>query len=180
MMKRLKKRYLILSAILLALILGATIGSTLSYFTTYTRAVGGKKVTLGYSTTNTETFSNGVKHLTITNDEDSQPVFVRAKAFSALEFTCEGTGWSTTIPAGSKSDGQEGYYYYELPLDAGQSAEELLVSFTLPDKDDVMEGDSFSVVVIYESTPVKYDEDGNAYADWTTVLQVKQSTGGEG
>ena len=32
------------------------------------------------------------------------------------------------------------------------------------------------MIVIYESTPVKYKEDGTPYADWTTVLEVKKSS----
>ena len=173
-------RYLILAVLLPVLILSATVGTTLAYFTTYTRAVGGQVISLGSETTITETFSNGMKHLVISNDENSQPVFVRAKAFSTLELKYEGEGWSASLPAGSISDGGEGYYYYQLPLDAGKSTEELTVSFTLPNKETLNEGDYVGVVVIYESTPVKYDAQGNAYADWTAVLDVKKSTGGEG
>lgn len=150
-----KKRYLILSAVLFALVLAACITPTMAYFTTYTRAAGGQKIHLGFSTTITETLSNGVKHVTIANQEGSQPVFIRAKAFSALPITCDGENWSVELPAGSISDGQEGYYYYQLPIDGGEATDELDVAFTLPDKTKVNEGDSFGVVVIYESTPVK-------------------------
>ena len=35
-------------------------------------------------------------------------------------------------------------------------------------EEDVKQGTNFNVVVVYESTPVLYDEDGNPYADWTS------------
>ena len=38
--------------------------------------------------------------------------------------------------------------------------------------EDVEPGTDFNVVVIYESTPVLYDSDGNPYADWTAKVDT--------
>ena len=177
-----KKKYLILSVVLVVLIMGAAIGSTMAYFTTYTHAVGGQPIKLGHSTRFKEDFSSKTKHVVVTNEEGSAAVFVRAKAFSGSDYPLQyvGEGWSTELPAGSISDGKEGYYYYSAPLQgtAGLTEDErstkpLDVSITFPEEAE--EEDSFSVVVIYESTLAKYDENGNAYADWSEILDVKQS-----
>lgn len=39
------------------------------------------------------------------------------------------------------------------------------------------DGESFNVIVIYESTPVRYDENGEPYADWSETLDVVTATG---
>ena len=42
-------------------------------------------------------------------------------------------------------------------------------------------GDTFSVTVLYESAPVRYTEDGTAYANWdATIQRVSSTTGGNG
>ena len=42
----------------------------------------------------------------------------------------------------------------------------------LPEGTLLTEGDSVNIVIVYEYTPVLYDEAGNAYADWDLVLKV--------
>ena len=36
--------------------------------------------------------------------------------------------------------------------------------------EDITDPTGFNVVVVYESTPVRYDEAGNPYADWSMTL----------
>jgi len=43
---------------------------------------------------------------------------------------------------------------------------------------DLENGTMFNVVVIYESTPVMYREDGTPYADWNVVLDNGTSQSG--
>ena len=47
--------------------------------------------------------------------------------------------------------------------------------------EDAKEGDDFNVVVVYESTPVLYDEKGDPYpydkADWNQILDVEEEGG---
>ena len=149
-------------------VVSAGIGKTWSYFTTYTEAAGGYTIHLGDRTEINETFSGWTKHLTITSDEDSQPVYIRARAFCGSEYTVlySGNGWSL---------GADGYYYYDSILYGGGSAETLDLKIEgIPQEPEALE--SFNVVVIYESTPVKYHEDGSPYSiqetDWDEILDA--------
>ena len=53
-----------------------------------------------------------------------------------------------------------------------------IVINNIPTKEDGLEvGDQFNVIVIYESTPVLYDEGGNPLpADWNATLDVVTGT----
>ncbi len=44
------------------------------------------------------------------------------------------------------------------------------MKISFPAGEEPEEGDEFNVVVVYESTLVLYDKDGNPYADWSNVL----------
>ena len=189
-----RKRNLILIALVFALIICATIQPAMAYFTTYVRAKGGHKVTLGDTTKITEEFSNWTKRVTIGNQDGSYPVFIRAKVLYEGPYNLEvsGTGWTA-----KQSDN---YYYF------GQSATQLTIlnenqattqlnveiknvpteklsdGSPNPAYDQLKDGESFSVVVVYESTPVRYmlDPDGNniAYADWeANIIEVGSTTG---
>ena len=172
-----KKKIWILSAAIVVLILSATIGTTMAYFTAYTRVLGGQKIHLGSSTTVTESFSEKTKHVVVSNDKTSaSAVFIRVKGFSAQELTYntnQDANWTAEVPAGSVPEG-EGYWYYLLPVEPGASTSQIDISIAFPGTPK--EDDSFSMIVIYESTPVKYNEDGTTYADWTDVLEVKKSS----
>ena len=74
-----KKRNLILIALVFTLIICATIQPAIAYFTTFVTAKGGYVIKLGDTTRVKETFSNWTKGVTIHNDADSEPVFIRAK-----------------------------------------------------------------------------------------------------
>ena len=167
-----KKRSAVLLASLAAgLILASTIGSASAYFSAYTTAEGSVQIHLGSSTELEEPeVAAGVKHLVITCKEGSQPVYVRATAFAGQDVTL-----TYASNSGHWVDGGDGYWYYAdgsldalLPLAGGEKTdgdEELLVHVSR----DVTEenvGDTYNVVVIYEATPVLYDESGNPYADW--------------
>ena len=197
-----RKRNLILIALVFALIICATIQPAMAYFTTYVRAKGGHKVTFGDTTKITETFSNWTKKVTIRNEDDSYPVFIRAKVLYEGPYTLEvsGTGWTGRIP----DDPIQGYYYYGSGVDSltvlegGQPTngplcveiknvptEKLSDGSPNPAFQQLKDGESFSVVVVYESTPVRYKQDaaGNniAYADWDAdIIEVGSTTGTTG
>lgn len=163
-----KKKNACLAALAVVLVLTASIGSAMAYFTAYTTAAGGYTINLGSKTTIEETFSDWTKHVVISNAEKSEPVFVRARAFggSAFTITGSGSGWR---------DGGDGFWYYEEPLAGGSSTAELTFSIEgVPE--NALVGDSFNIVVVYESTPALYHEDGSVYADWTMILDAE---GGE-
>ncbi|MCI8391705.1 MAG: hypothetical protein HFI35_13770 [Roseburia sp.] len=162
-----KKLNICLAILALLLILPAGIGEALAYFTTYTQAKGGYTIELGDQTRThiDESFSNWTKRVTISNEEDSQPVYVRARAYSGsiyqLNYSSAGGKWA---PNGN----QDGFYYYSDILNPGERSEELLVKIeNIPEGTDEA---SFNVTVIYEYTPVRYDDDGNPYADWTMTF----------
>ena len=155
----------------------AGIGKTWSYFTTYTEAAGGYTIRLGDRTDITENFTEWTKHVTIANDPGSEPVYVRAKAFCGSQYTItySGEGWTW--------DEDDGYYYYSHAVEGGKATEPLNLKIEgIPENPEDLE--RFNVVVIYESTPVKYHEDGSPYTveetDWDEILDTGStiSTGG--
>ncbi len=158
-----KKNYKFLAVLAVVLVLGSSIGSAWAYFTTYTSAKGGYVMKLGDETEIGEKFSEWTKHVSITSDENSEPVYIRAKAFCGSQYTL------VYSSANNKwTEGEDGYYYYSDIVYGGQATEELLVKIeNVPEGEDA---DSFDVVVIYETTPVLYHEDGTPYADWSLVL----------
>lgn len=177
-----KKTKCLLAALAIGAILGAGIGQAVAYFTTYTEAIGGYPVYLGNRTEITEEFNDWTKRVTIHNDAGSaEAVWIRARAFSSYDLLFDGTDWSA---------GTDGYYYYAYPINAGEDTEVLNIRIgrldaagTLekpgePDEDHPQE--SFDVIVIYESTPVRYGADGTRLpADWNEILDTGRMEGGE-
>ena len=167
-----KHKNLILTALAVTMLLAGTVGSALSYFTANTEAVGSKSIELGDSTTVTEDFSNWIKHVAVTSEADSQPVYIRVKAFCGSEYSLVYSDGD-----GSWTPGSEGYYYYNPIVNAGETTSALDIRIeNIPA--DVKDADSFNVVVIYESTPVQYREDGTPYADWSLKLTTGTTEGG--
>ncbi len=183
-----KKRSFILIVLTFALVIAASIQPAIAYFTTYVRARGGYPVSLGDTTTIEENFSSWAKHVVIHNKEGSEPVFIRAKVIyttknNELGYKVSGTGWSEL--------NEDGFYYWgtkEMPTilyggkstgDAKNKVNTLDVEITkIPE--EPQKGDSFSVTVIYESTPVRYDANGNPYAKWDAkIIDVGSTTGGK-
>lgn len=153
-----------------ALVLGGSIGSALAYFTTYARASGGYTIHLGARTEIEEQVSNWTKHVTITVEDGSEPVFVRVKAFAGSQYTL-----TYSDENGSWTPGADGYYYYAEPVSGGGSTGELLIQIgNVPEKDV----DSFHVAVVYETTPALYDGSGTPYGDWTVTLDSGTTEGG--
>lgn len=151
------KKRVFLTALALVLILSLSIGSALAYFYTSDDSVGENKLELGAKTTIKEDYSEGVKTITITNDESSkQAVFVRAKAYGTPAPTY-GTQWGAPV---------DGYYYYPGVLEPGQSTNpSLTVKVNFPGEPTPKNiGETFNVIVVYEAVPAMYKEDGTPYA----------------
>ena len=174
-----KKKNYFLAVLVLAVILTAGVGRAWAYFTTYAKAEGGYTIQLGDRTEIREDYEEWVKHVSISNDAESQPVYIRARAFSGtmykLQYLDDTGRWTL---------GEDGYYYYGDMVKAGESTGELLIKISSADGMDVprgeKDGDSFHVAVIYESTPVRYDTEGNPYADWKSVVDSGKVEGGKG
>lgn len=166
-----RKEKILLAAAALILTAGVVstprIGTASAYFTTSTGAAGSRTLQVGSNPDMEEEFSGWTKTVTVTNGEDSQPVYVRARAFSGSAYTL-----SYQDESGRWSSGDDGFYYYSDIVNAGESTSPLRVGIDgIPDQ-----GGSFNVAVIYESTPVRYHEDGSPYADWEIRLEILGTT----
>ena len=128
-----------------------------------------------------ETYGERTKHVTIKNIGDNNvSVYVRARVFASESVDVDGSGWSGP-------DG-EGWYNFDNPVDCGKSANELTVKLTFQSANELtvkltfpegaIQDDPYNVIVIYESTPVQYQEDGTPYADWSYILDNGTAEGG--
>lgn len=164
------KRTLIpLAALGAAAVLSASIAPAWAYFTDTSSATGGIRINVEPTTDIEETYGERTKHVTIKNIGDNNvSVYVRARVFASESVDVSGTGWSGP-------DG-EGWYNFDNPVDCGKSANELTVKLTFPE--GAIQDDPYNVIVIYESTPVQYQEDGTPYADWSYILDNGTAEGG--
>ena len=193
-----KKNKILLAVLALVMALGLGIGSAMAYFTTYVTAKGGMPIRLGDKTSIEEPkVENRIKHLVVKNN-GANAVYVRARAYAPA-------GLKIQYDNVDKENGpwvyneKDGYCYYIKILPGkdpdvqyeskekeekaaekeGRVTSELLVKFEEPE--DAKEGDDFNVVVVYESTPVLYDEKGDPYpydkADWNQILDVEEEGG---
>lgn len=165
MKKSLNKKTLGLAGAALFLTAGLSVGSAMAYFTTYTQVSGGAALSLGTtSTIPEETVENWTKHVTIENTGDID-CFVRVRAFAGSQYqerlVYSGDNWNLEA---------DGYYYYSQVLSPGESSGELLISIDNMDSDQ-----SFNVIVVQESAPVIYDENGNPTGDWDHILDSGES-----
>ena len=163
-----KKKFYLAAA---ALTLVATIGisSAMAYFTTYVLADGGVKVSMGSTITiPQEQVEEGQKIIKIKNEGDYE-CWVRIKVFAGSEHE-----FAYADESGKWIPGAEGYYYYSDIVPAEGLTEELKVTIKdlLPDDLDTETNEAFNVIVVQECTPVLYDEDGKAYADWNAEAEI--------
>ena len=187
-MKRFRKQTVILTSLALLLVLATGIRSSLAYFTSYAQSEGGETVQLVHWEEIHEEVTDLSKAITITNPEydpengrPTQPVFVRARAYSGSEFPIvysAGEGWR---------DGGDGWWYYDVVLKPGDTTTVLTAALEDIPVDDngailfedsegnVIEVDQnqVNVVVVFESTLAlyKYQEDGTykPFAFWGNI-----------
>ncbi len=173
-----KKKQIFLGFLAAGLVLASSVGSAWAYFTTYVEARGGEVISLGDETVVKEKFSEWTKEIRITSDADSEPVYVRAKAF------CSAYDFEYIDPSENKdkwAPGADDYYYYSEILKGGSETTELLVHIKDVPGDEVDQKD-FNMVVIYETTPVQYGENGEplpaSEIDWSGKLDITRVEGG--
>ncbi|MCI6466735.1 MAG: hypothetical protein MSA90_14880 [Faecalicatena sp.] len=146
-----------------------TIHSALAYFTANASAQGGHPISLGSKTDITEDFSDWTKHIEIANTGEND-CYIRVKVFSGSQFDVEFSGES-----GAWSQGDDEYWYYSEIVPAGGKTSVLNAKINVPADFE----DDFNVVVIQECTPVQFDENGKAYADWTQKIDTTSDFNGE-
>ena len=184
-MKRFQKFTIILASLALLLVLGVGVRSSVAYFTTYAQSEGGETVQLVHREELEEDVTGLSKAITITNaaydpenGRPTQPVFVRARAYTGDEFEqyftyTAGAGWR---------DGGDGWYYYDEVLNPGDSTTVLNAALgDIPVDDNgalIVNGievdqNQINVVVVFESTLAlyAYQEDGTyvPFAAWETL-----------
>ena len=158
---------LILPAAAFACIATAAIRPAWSYFTTYATAKGTEVLHLGDVTEITEEFSSWSKRVSISNSAESEPVWIRARAFCGSAYTL-----TYTDESGLWTPAADGYYYYQNIVPAGGATENLVVHIDGENLNGTTDPASFNVVVVYESTPVLYQADGTPYADWNAQVNT--------
>lgn len=142
----------------------------LAYFTSNAEAEGGFFLRLEPTTEIIETYGSRKKHVSISNDVESVPLYVRAKALSSMPVTYDGDEWS--------EPDEDGWVYYKGILNPGTDTENLDVSIEFPtggfatvtnpdgtttvtEMSEPQTGEEHDVIVVYETTPVLYDTAGN-------------------
>lgn len=142
----------ILIASILVLLMVVSVPSVLAYFSTYTSAKGTKVLSMRNETEMVETVEGNVKTVQIKASNNSSPVLVRVKAFSPdfVQLVPNlGANWV---------DGEDGYFYYELPISSGEQTSEIKFEVKTDTPSTTKPGDEFHVVIIYESTLQYYGE----------------------
>ena len=165
----------LLTAIAVMLVMSAVMGSAWAYFTTYAVAKGGVTLQFGHEDRITEGFSSWEKTLNIASTDDSRPVYLRMKAFCA--------DYEITFGNDENWESVGDWMYYKEVLQPGtslaDSGDELKVKISgVPENtaEGVKNGDTFNVIVIYESTEVQYNADGSTVAPWDADWDTKVDT----
>lgn len=163
------KKKFYLAAATLALVATIGIGSAMAYFTTYVVADGGVKVSMGSTVTvPQEQVINKQKVIKIKN-EGSYDCWVRIKVFAGSEHE-----FTYADESGKWTPGLDDYYYYSDIVPVNGLTEELKVTIEdlfKPDEDPET-NEAFNVIVVQECTPVLFDENGEAYADWDAQAEI--------
>ena len=162
-----KKIYLAAAALVLVAALG--IGSAMAYFTTYVLADGGMEVSMGSTVTiPQEKVENGQKIIQLKNEGDYE-CWVRIKVFAGSEHE-----FLYADESGKWTPGAEGYYYSSDigPVDGLTDEIKVTITDLLGTDADPETDEAFNVIVVQECTPVLYDENGNAYADWNVNAEI--------
>lgn len=170
MKKKMSKKTICLKMAAMALVAGLSINSVMAYFTTYATAEGGVVLDLGFTKTEIdEKVVDGRKEIVLENTGDYD-CYVRLKALTGDAYK-ESLMYSEPDNAGKWTPGVDGYYEYSEILAPGESSSQINVSFAFPEENPT----DFNVIIIQECTPVLYDENGEAYADWDAIADVSQS-----
>ena len=174
-----KRKNLILSIFALLLIACAVLNPAVAYFTDNTNASGATPISFQYKTEIEDSVVDWLKTVRIQNvlhpvpnDDEivSDPIWVRARAFSGETYPLV----EAPAVAGDWVKDSDGWWYYQHPLMAGEYTTGItfkLTGFPSEAAEDV-NFTTINVGVVYETTLVRYDPDGNAFADWTIVLDT--------
>lgn len=186
-----RRRDIFLAVTSVLLVAGMSVGPAWAYFTDYSKANGSLTIKVKPETEIEEYYTARQKHVTIRNTaaKDDQEVYVRARVFAGENLPASVTLDESENWSGPDADGW--YNYSEILYPKGSEkgsrfeTDELIVTVELdaqldPDTGEwkAVFGDNYNVIVVYESTPVRYDTEGKPYADWSNVINHKTITDG--
>lgn len=184
-MRRVLKSLVVPTLVAVALVIMAVVPAW-AYFTASDYASGVIEIKIP-TTTIREVYGEGQKDVYIKNEDNSVPVWVRARAYSAseLEVAVSGDGWS---------DAGDGWWTYDSILMPGEESNPLIAkiewAFRPEDVNDdgtfvttttgsdehgedggmseitvgIARGTNYNVIVVYEAQPVEYDASNNPIA----------------
>ena len=161
-----KNKLILLLMVTLALMI--SVPKTLAYFSTYVQAKGAAPVVLKEVVEFKEEKIGGNKRVVIKADSDSDPIYVRIRAYASseifdlIDFVFEEGEWRMTT---------DGWYEYYKVLMAGEEA-----SMDIEIEKASIELSQFNVIVVYEYIPAISDGEGGYVKDWS----VGWTTGGDG
>lgn len=173
-----RRRTVLLAAFALILLFGSSLKDSLAYFTTYTTTRGSARLVLGSKTEIEEEIIKDIKgfikEIQIRNTGDAD-CFVRARIYagSLLQLT-----ESEIVPEGGAAHWRkdaDGWWYYESVLKPGEATNILSVKIGVSSELMDLDIDNFNVIVVQESTPALYQEDGTPYADWNLSIKSEES-----
>ena len=183
-----KKKTYLLSLLAIALIMCCVLQPALAYFTANAQADGSVPLYFSTSTELKEEVKDFAKGVSIENTggehpEYADPVWVRVKAFSGVTYPLEVSGLAEENEEGWHYNEEDEWYYFSLPVEVGESTDTITFTVTgIPDKED--EDHQFAQIVVgvvYETTAVRYAEDGSILpADWTLKLDTGTLSPGNG
>ena len=172
-----------------ALVLAGTIfvESAMAYFTTYVTAKGQVQMNLDFSKTVPEedvsvgeSYAKKAIQIENTGNEDC---YVRVKALAGNEYKLiysEENNHIMTVDKAKWKSGADGFYYYSDILKTTEPGNRTTTLYVkIPLKNPVAGSDElpkdFNVIIIQESTPVLYDDNGNPKpADWSVKPDIVQ------
>lgn len=116
-------------------------------------------------------YSGDTNTVTLSNAEDAQPVYVRARAFDSEDFSVDGESlgyFGTEFSGEGWTLDDDGYYYYDNIIYGGQRSAELKIRVEGAEYDDGnLLPNAGRVAIVYDFVPVQYDEAGYPLdADW--------------
>ena len=196
--KWLALRTWLLTAAAIMMVMSAVMGTAWAYFTTYTAARGGITLHLGHEERITEYFKNRNKRVDIEITKDSQPVYVRARGYCAqynLTYSDVELNKGDTPVNNNWVAGGDDWMYYTKILQPGTdengnntaaTADPLYVRINDVPEEDVQGLDDkkpFNVIIVYETTEVEYDKNGNPVgaqnANWENKKVDTNRIGGD-
>ena len=155
----------VMAALALLLVLTAKTGISSAYFTTYTEADGSGVIAVKPDVEIDEHVNNLQKVISLKNSGN-------CACWGRVKIICP-AGVTYAVPEDGHWVGQEdGYYEYIGIIPAsGSTAVPLTVNITVEDSEIV--ADTFNVIVIEESIPVQYDEQGREIypPDWNLKMK---------